>query len=97
MKNRAFHFELRKLKTPAGERLTVERIAAAIMVNRAHLVAAINNRPGRGGNTRWKVARYLKEHYPASAASLLQSLHWNEQGEIVEQKPNVATATFHST
>lgn len=104
MKNRKFHFALRKLTVPcAGSRgrsphqeqsphpmvcvcggtgrvrLTVGRLAEAIFVNRAHLNDVLNNKPGRGGNTRWKVAKYLRQQFPDRAAELLAALGWEIQ------------------
>ena len=95
MKNRTFHFTLRKLTLPcdcAGTcpecggkrtvRLTVERMAAAIFVNRAHLTDVLNNKPGHGGNTRWKVVKFLKQKQPAHAAALLDALGWDADGNV---------------
>ena len=78
MKNRGFHFRLRKLKTPSGQRLTVGRLATAIYVSRSALVETLNNKPGRGKSTRPRVTRFLKEHYPLEAEALIQALGWSE-------------------
>jgi len=91
MKNRDFYWELRKLKAPDGSRLTVGKIAAAIYCNRAHLGEAINHKPGRGSQTRRKMAAYLLRAHPGQAAQLLKTLGWNELGEIIPVASNRST------
>ena len=76
MKNREFHFKLRKLRTASGERWTVGRIASTIYVSRARLNDVLNNKEGHGGQTRAKVARFFDNHLPEQKAELLAALGW---------------------
>jgi len=83
-KNKLFYRLLRAVKDPSGKHplWTVEKIAAAIYVNRSHLNDVLNNKPGHGGQTRPKVARFFKANFEQSAA-ILQSLGWDGEGNIV--------------
>lgn len=96
MKNKKFHFTIRKMVTAEGERLTVGRIAEAIFVNRAHLTDVLNNTPGHGGNTRWKVVEYLKKNHPEKVNDLLAALGWDENGTLLEVQQSVPRGTVPS-
>ena len=87
MKNRKFHFLLRKLKDRAGRRWTVGRIAATIYVSRPRLNDVLNNLPGRGRFTRPKVVKFLEEHLPDQRAALLAALGWDEAGNVKPPEP----------
>ena len=99
MKNRDFHFKLRKLKDESGQPWTVARIAEAIFVNRSRLNDVFNNLPGHGGNTRRKVVKFLSQKFPNQAIGLLTALGWDEHGEITAAvgERKVAYGTNDST
>jgi len=99
MKNKQFHFRLRKLRRADGRPWTVGRMAAAIGANRAHLTDVLNNTPGHGGQTRPKVLRWMeKEFPPATVAALTQALGWAVPAvPAVPATPGVPQGTECST
>ena len=87
MKNREFHFKLRKLRTASGERWTVGRIAETIYVSRARLNDVLNNKQGHGGQTRAKVVKFFDKHMPEQKAELMAAMGWSVEGGAVVVKP----------
>jgi transcriptional regulator with XRE-family HTH domain len=82
--------ELKRLLRAEG--MTLGSLAVAVGSGRSHLSQVLNGKPGRGGKTRGKVARWVRDHCAAGEA-MLTALGWTEDGEEVrgqrsDQKPN---------
>lgn len=113
MKNRVFHKLLRRLTDEQGRPYTVGKIAEGIFSNRAHLNDVLNNKPNHGGNTRWKVVKFLKRIAPCPAPLPIASPrgegekkpHWRElldalgwdENGAVRSSRNVGHETMRST
>lgn len=91
-----FHYLLSTLQVD-GKPLNLARLADLALCSKshAHLSQVLNNRPGRGKNTRRKVERFFRERFPKEAAALLQELGWDLAVGHQEVGTDVATATFH--
>lgn len=83
-KNKLFYRLLHAVKDESGKRpkWTLEKIAEAIYVNRAHLTDVINNKPNHGAQTRPKLVRFFKANFQQWKA-ILSALEWDEEGNIV--------------
>lgn len=83
-KNKLFYRLLHAVKDETGNRpkWTLEKIAAAIYVNRPHLTDVINNKQGHGKQTRPKLVRFFRENFEQWRA-ILSALGWDENGNLV--------------
>lgn len=57
--------------------------AKALGLDRTRLTQALGNVPGRGRDTRWKIAAYIQSHFQHHPEVMLQELGWNARGEVV--------------
>lgn len=96
MRSDRFQYLLEQERDGRGRRLwTVERLAQAICSNRAHVNQVLNNKPGRGHQTRRKLVGVLKSNFE-SWREMLAALGWTESGELVPQLgPLVPQGTLH--
>ena len=75
--------ELHKALRAQG--LTVTKLAEQFSIGRSHLSQVLANKPGRGGQTRRKIARYL----PPVA---LQLLGWDVRGNLITTETTAGNA-----
>src|SRR4051812_23447348 len=94
MKNRKLHWLLREPKDERGKPLwTVEKIAEAIYCNRSRVTDTLNNKPGHGAQTRPKLRKFFRKHFPDTYEQLIESLGWGEGSKTKTRK--VTRETFH--
>ena len=79
MKNIRFYQLLHLGRQPTGGIWTVEALAENISSSRAHVTQVLNNVPGRGHQTRRKLARLFKANF-TYWRDLLLTLGWDENG-----------------
>lgn len=81
MRNKAFYSLLHAVKDETGKRprWTLDKVAQEIYINRDHLNEVINNK--HGGQTRPKVIKFLKLHFP-NWQDFLEALGWDGEGNL---------------
>lgn len=60
-------------------------LAATLNCGLSHLNQVLNNHPGRGGQTRRKVAKWVAESCGEKSAEMLKELGWDAAGNMVPQ------------
>jgi hypothetical protein len=88
MKNLRFQSELKQCRDESGRRLTISALAKELQLGRSRLCETLNNKPGRGGQTRKKVIHYFATKHPDRLASVLAALQWDASGRVLKIVPD---------
>ena len=72
-----------------GRPVNQERLAKLSGINRTRLSEIVSNKPGRGGKTRPKLVRALRQRWRKELPEILEQLGWDESGNIKPKTSHV--------